>query len=259
MVIYLACDKGNKKGIGHFIKHLCWWDDAKKCVSTRMLDMDAAGGASEAAAEGVRASLEKLKAVAGAATHLLSGQCTDSGGGGVTDDLAKHLRLLGLCIQLDYLIGICCLHALQLQLSNAAINTFGEGALHRVNATQLLHSVYRLQDSLELHEWRYIMYKASLFASSFDENDIVAVDATAGQREQNQHKYELEFRQAYARVSKFHTLFQQDALEDPTTISLLKDTPYYKMQAPIFMRWWSVGSGASHTFDYYLYIYHACQ
>jgi len=182
--IYLACDKGNKKGIGHFIKFLCWWNNVTKCVETRMLDMDAAGGTSEAAAEAVQASLDKLKAHAGAATHLLSGQCTDSGGGGVTDDLAKHLGLLGLCIPSDYLIAICCLHAIQLQLINAAINTFGEGALHRVNATQLLHSVYRLQDSLELHEWRYIMYKASLFVSSFDENDIVAVDATAGQREQ---------------------------------------------------------------------------
>jgi len=24
--IYMACDKGNKKGVGHFVKHLSWWD-----------------------------------------------------------------------------------------------------------------------------------------------------------------------------------------------------------------------------------------
>ena len=225
-----------------------------------MLDMDASGGTSSAAAEGIQASMEKLKATAGAPTHRLSGQCTDRGGGGVLDDLAKHLKLLGLCMLQNYLIANCGLHAIQLQLRNSAITTFGEGALDNVNATQLLHSVYRLQESLELHEWRHVLYKASLFVSSFDENDDnEAVDATAGQREQAQQENAVTFRKSFARVSRFHALFERDALTDPTDLTAHKDTPYYKMQAPIFTRWWTVGVGASYAFDYYLYIYHACQ
>ena len=26
-VVFLACDKGHKKGIGHFVKFVCYWDD----------------------------------------------------------------------------------------------------------------------------------------------------------------------------------------------------------------------------------------
>jgi len=44
--IYLACDKGNKKGIGHFVKILAWCNATKRVVETQMLDIDAAGGSS---------------------------------------------------------------------------------------------------------------------------------------------------------------------------------------------------------------------
>jgi len=60
------------------------------------------------------------------------------------------------------------MHAPQLQLRNAIVNTLGEGALERVNAMQLIHSVYRLQESIDLEEWRHILVKASDFVANYD-------------------------------------------------------------------------------------------
>jgi hypothetical protein len=44
--VYLACDKGNKKGMDHFIKFLCWWQitDGVGRVEKVMIDSNVSGG-----------------------------------------------------------------------------------------------------------------------------------------------------------------------------------------------------------------------
>ena len=160
--IYMSADKGNKKGIGHLVKILSWWKHERMdipIVSTRLLDIDAAGGTDKECAAGIGSSMNKLKAHDEDDTHLLDGNTTDSGGGGTLDNLADELLLIEhVREEEDYLVAACSLHALQLQLSNAVRETFGEGALDKINAMQLIHSVYRLQESIDMDEWRHVLY-----------------------------------------------------------------------------------------------------
>jgi len=138
----LACDNGNKKGVGHLVKCLSWWTRDDPQVKTQLLDLDASGGTSKDCANGTCASINKIREVDDDGTNGLHGQTTDSGGGGVLEDLHKKMHLLGLCVP-DFdlcLIANCCIHSLQVQLSNAVKASFGEGALDKVDATQLLHA-----------------------------------------------------------------------------------------------------------------------
>jgi len=164
--IYIACDKGNKKGVGHFVKVLASLDD-DGLVQPKLLDIDASGGTSAECAAAIKASMNKLKDNDDDVTHLLYGQSTDSGGGGTLESLHEHMKVLQLCAPDDvYLTAPCCIHALQIQLKNAVVETFGEGALDRVNAMQMLHSAHRLQESLDLDEWRHVLLKSSLWVSN---------------------------------------------------------------------------------------------
>ena len=42
--VFLSCNKGNKKGVGHFVKMLSYWDDRSNHVQFKCLDMDASEG-----------------------------------------------------------------------------------------------------------------------------------------------------------------------------------------------------------------------
>jgi len=72
--IYLACDKGNKKGMCHFVKMLCCWDRAQKVVQTQVLGIDACGGSAVECAHAVPSSVNKLNNQDDIDTNLLSGQ-----------------------------------------------------------------------------------------------------------------------------------------------------------------------------------------
>jgi hypothetical protein len=78
--VFLSCNKGNKKGLSHFVKILLWWDKAEKKVQTFVLDIDVSEGTSEGCAEAIKHSMKKVN---NTITLLLKGQTTDSGGGGV--------------------------------------------------------------------------------------------------------------------------------------------------------------------------------
>jgi len=146
--MYLSCDKGNKRGVSHFIKLLSWWNATGR-VDVQVLDIDGSGGATTDCALAIQASINKLKVNDDDQTHLLAGQSTDSGGGGVLEKLAEEMQGLGLCWLHNHLIANCCMHGLQLQLSNGIKAALGEGGLENVNVMQMLHSVYRLQESLD--------------------------------------------------------------------------------------------------------------
>jgi len=262
--IYIACDKGNKKGVGHFVKYLSWWDvtarDANGAlrVQTQLLDIDASGGTSIDCAKAIQASMNKLKTEDGAATHHLFGQCTDSGGGGVLDSLADEMRALGLLWLHNYLVANCTVHALQLQLQNAVMATFGAGGLDKVNATQLLHSVCALQESLDLDEWRHTLIKSSTHVTQCNPDDAAAapVEAAATRREQNQASNKAEFEAEFAKIYTFHSQFNKQEL-DPD--SNYMGTLLQKMTQPILTRWWTVGVAAAVVFQCCLQMFHACQ
>ena len=84
--VFLTCDKGNKKGLGHFVKILSWWDDTLEKVRTFTLDIDASEGDSSSCGDAIQHSLGKLYA----AIKVL-GLLTYSGG------MFGELKKRGLC------------------------------------------------------------------------------------------------------------------------------------------------------------------
>ena len=260
--IYIACDKGNKKGVGHFVKMLSRWCSNRRdangnracVVETSTLDIDASSGKSSDCAKAIQASMNKLKATDNDSTHLLYGQSTDSGGGGVLEGLSKEMHLIeNLCASEDQcLIANCCIHAMPLQLSNAVKQVLGEGALDKVNAMQLIHSIWRLQESLDLEEWRYIICQASQFVATYDAAAPQVVSANPTQRELNETAFMVEFAKAYT----FHSGFDTTQVEPNGKI---ERTILQKIQAPILTRWWTVGVASYYAFDYYLHVFYACQ
>jgi len=218
-------------------------------VQTQVLDIDASGGTSEQCGLAIQASMNKLKANDGDHTHLLNGQCTDNGGGGVLEGLHTAMDTLGLCAASNYLIANCCIHSIQIQLGNAIKTTFGEGAIDKINATQMLHSMYRLQESIDLDEWRHILFTSSQFVAEYD-----PTNATVGASKNKQA-----FLESFKLVYGFHSKFHKTSESDPTTLVKYEETIYGKMTAPILTRWWTFGKASSYMFKYYLMLYHACQ
>jgi len=257
--IHMACDKGNKQGISHFVKFLCWWNVESGQVQAQVLDVDASGGATEECAEATEASMNKLKAQAGAATHLLAGQGTDSGGGGALDGLADALQAKNdLCVAMkDCLVANCCMHALQLQLRNAVVSVFGEGGLDKANMMQMLHSVCDLQEAVEANEWRHVLWKASEFVCSFDPTATIT-DEQAIQSLPAADKNRNECYGVHNKIVGFHSKFNKNAPVDPKSLTECKGTIYSKVTSPMLTRWWTAGAGASYLFDYHLLIFHAC-
>ena len=68
---------------------------------------------------------------------FFSGCTTDSGGGGASYSLYNHMDNLDLCMKEEgsYLVVMCCLHTLQLTLSNAMLSVIGKGGLEERTAT----------------------------------------------------------------------------------------------------------------------------
>lgn len=251
-----ACDKGNKKGVGHFAKVMTEWDPNRCVVGLNVLDIDAAGGASVECAQSIRASMNKLKTNDNDPTHLLSAQGTDAGGGGVLDSLHVELQALqNVCVAPeDCLVANCCIHGLQLQLRNAVVHALGDGGLEKVNAVQLIHTVCDLQESLDMSEWRHMLFEASKCIAAFDPATAGAMMPTSKSQEN-----EMECQQALATVFGFHSKFNVAEAVDPTSTSKHVGAIHAKMTAPILTRWWTVGAGSSCTFEHCLRLFHAAQ
>jgi len=254
--ICVAADKGNKKGIGHFAKVLSKWKRTGG-VATYLLDIDASGGTSEECAVAIEASIGKLKDLEDDKnSHLLHGQTTDSGGGGTLQSLHNALKQRESCVPDDqHLIANCTIYSHQVGLKSAVETAFGTGALDKVNAMQLLHSVYRLQESIDVDEWRHMLHKSSVFVANYDPAVAVTNEAsidTMSAADRNRNAFLL----SYNKVLLFHSKFNASEA-DPS--GKYKGTTLAKQQQPILSRWWTVGSGASHTFDYFLVLFHACQ
>ena len=145
--VFLACDKGRRKGVDHFAKVLSWWDNLECRVCSYTIDIDGAGSSSKEAADAINNSIEKVRPVFDSIKFF--GQTTDSGGGGVLESLHRFLAALGLCTSKwayeYYAVAGCGLHGLQLGFANGMKAAFGEGGLRIRTLLQLLHSCYDLQ------------------------------------------------------------------------------------------------------------------
>ena len=129
-LVFLSCDKGNKKGVGHFVKVLSWYDRDSFLVRKQIVDIDASEGTTEACADAIAFSLRKL-----GGNLMLQGQTTDSGGGGVLDGLATALSTRHQLCRRNYLTASCSLHNLQTSVKNPIVLTIGEGGLESKNAS----------------------------------------------------------------------------------------------------------------------------
>ena len=88
-------------------------------------------------------------------TIVLNGCTTDSGGGGTSFSLYHCMKERNLCVDDgSYLVGMCCLHTLQLTLSNAMGYVIGKGGLEERNAAQAIHAFFDMQEAMEFGLWK---------------------------------------------------------------------------------------------------------
>ena len=60
LVLYISADKGNKKGLKHFAKYLCWYNPDMKKIEKYLLDIDLSDETSKDCAKAIYHSLQKL-------------------------------------------------------------------------------------------------------------------------------------------------------------------------------------------------------
>lgn len=224
--VFLSCDKGNKKGVGHFVKVLSWFDGTR--VQKQVLDIDGSEGSTDQCANAISASLAKV------AVTKLQGQTTDSGGGGVLDGLATALNARALC-RSNYLVASCSLHNLQLTLAKPMKDTMGEGGLDKRNVMQLLHAVYDLQDSMSQDVWKVLTTEAVLFFNAFSSTNTYVGNSIADQQ----------FAAKWNKVKTFRDF-------EPALPDWKEKRMTCKFTAPVLTRWWTVGEGARAVMDCYL-------
>ena len=139
-------------------------------------------------------------------------------------------------------------------LRNSVVFALGDGGLDKVNAMQLIHSVWDLQESLDLQEWRHILWKASQHVAAFDATTV----GTMVPQTKSDECF-LEFEAKFAAVVKCSSGFNTAEIVDPTTTTKCVATIHAKMTAPILTRWWTVGAATSYMYEYYLQLFYAAQ
>ena len=231
--VFLSCDKGNKKGVGHFVKVLSWYHNGR--VVKQCLDIDGSEGNTEQCADAIAASLKKI------GLQKLQGQSTDSGGGGVLHGLATALEARQLC-SANYLVASCSLHNLQLTISKPVKDTMGDVGLDKKNLMQLLHSVYDLQDSMTHDVWKLIVQDSETFLLAHggvnEYNPVTPAD--------------IMFASKWNKVKTFR--YFGTTITDRTGKKVK-----CKFQAPVLTRWWTVGEASESVYECFLLLVKICQ
>ena len=154
--IFFAGDKGHKNGLGIFVKTIAYWDPEKGKVEYFLLDLYTAGDSDEEAAAAIKHSLKAANF-----PHLIfTGQCTDNGGGGVTEGLHGALEKEELTNADFYFISSCTLHSLNLCLAVPTEKVLGLGGLGKYNGMQMFHSIYDIQNYLGQDQFKTYMADA---------------------------------------------------------------------------------------------------
>ena len=155
----ISSDKGEKKHVDHFAKVISWFSWPLKKVMTMVLDIDATGHCTASAGLAIRRSVDRM---AGFLSKFRA-QATDSGGGGILEDLGQSLESHGLCALNPYFVLNCTLHSFQLCLSIPMKLCFGEGDLGTKNLTQMLFNAYYLCNLFQIDEWKGIVKRTFSF------------------------------------------------------------------------------------------------
>lgn len=145
--IYGGFDKGNKAGFEHLAKGVSFYCDVNNRVKHYCLDVDASGSSTTEVADAIDRTLERLDTPD--RRLLLAGQTTDSGGGGVLDDLADSLGERQRTDQELYFVARCSIHNQQKALENGILTAFGDGGVDKRTPTQLLFACYQMQQQLQ--------------------------------------------------------------------------------------------------------------
>jgi hypothetical protein len=149
--IFIACDKGKRKGIDHFPKVMSWWSRTDVKVCSACIDADGSGGTSDECARGIWHSIKKFRG----ATPFFHRKTTDSGGGGVLHSLQRSMARLLLRTRICF-IAPCALHDMNLMFTNPVKAACGEGGPDCRNVMQLMHSVCDLVGRCEPQQVRLV-------------------------------------------------------------------------------------------------------
>jgi hypothetical protein len=144
---------GNKNGMKHLIKKFSMYDIDERVINTFKIDVDQTGPTTK---EGFKAIANILKKLGCKGTDddpfKLVSSMTDSGGAMTREQLATLLFQNGYAVE-AVLVITCGKHNTQLQLSVPTLELLGSGKLGKRNVMQLFHTVYALQNLLDIEEW----------------------------------------------------------------------------------------------------------
>ena len=154
--VFLACDKGNRKGVAHFAKILSFYDREEKRTHTFIIDIDPAGSSDKLASEAIKHSMVQKEVLE---HKKLSGQCTDNGGGGTLESFYREMKNIGITTE-PYFIANCTLHNLSLAIAVPVEKVLGLGALDKVNCLQMMHSIYDVMNYFGIEVWNTMMKDA---------------------------------------------------------------------------------------------------
>jgi hypothetical protein len=174
--ITLVTDHGNRQGVDHFVKMICWTSidrRGKHVLRHFNLDVDRGGHTTSAAVEAIKKSLDSL--------HLddldveYSFICGDSGGGAKVQALFVLLKELGiLCPDSDFMN--CILHAFNLSYQSACNDALGDAGMNNDTCFQmcflaiLMVKTVKKQTSLETLKSYYRMTMEQLLENDSYQN-----------------------------------------------------------------------------------------
>ena len=136
----------------HVIKMTSFWHRDR--ALTFLLDSDAAIGTNISTAAAIDSSLHKVDVLEenGAVAKVpMDGLCTDAGGGGTREGLARELASIGRTCPLEtFFVTTCSLHAMNRMMQSPCKKYFGDGGVGNRNLMQLLHACFALQKEHEM-------------------------------------------------------------------------------------------------------------
>jgi hypothetical protein len=137
--ITLVTDHGNRDGMDHLVKMICWSsrdESGNHCLRHFNLDIDRGGHTTKAAAAAIYHSLKAL--CVDDCDAVFSWICGDSGGGAKVQALWPELVDLGLMPEISDFVN-CVLHAFNLSYETACKDSLGEPGMNKCNTFQLCY------------------------------------------------------------------------------------------------------------------------
>ncbi|MGL5935022.1 MAG: hypothetical protein ACRCZI_05310 [Cetobacterium sp.] len=144
---------GNKCKMDNLVKIVTVFDVDERMVKKYIVDVDQTGPSTEDCAKAIAHAMKKLGCCGEDTDRFkLRGSTTDSGGGGVLENLGALLIAYKFAAD-NLLVAACTIHCMQLQLSNPILQLIGVGELGSKNLLQFLFKVFDVQESMTKEEW----------------------------------------------------------------------------------------------------------